>query len=241
MAYVAVVFQSTGGHTASLAAEVARGIELGGATPGLHEIRGADVLEGRWNNPAIMAELARADGIVFGCATYMGSASAIMKAFLEKAFEPWMVQGWKDKTAGGFTNSASQSGDKLSTLLQLQVFAAQMGMIWIGLGDPPANNWSGGTRNDLNRLGSFVGVMGQSDGDGPQETNPSEGDRLTARRYGKRIALVTRKFLRESDAETERIPEGEFRVHQDRYKSEVEGHGTRPIGSVLAPSTLNVL
>src|SRR5579884_160851 len=47
----------------------------------------------------------------------------------------------------GFTNSASQSGEKLSTLLQLMVFAMQMSMIWVGGGD----NWSGGSRTDQRR------------------------------------------------------------------------------------------
>jgi multimeric flavodoxin WrbA len=223
MAHIAVVFQSTHGHTATLAREVARGVELGGATPGLYEIRGADVVEGRWNEPSALAALAAADGIIFGCPTYMGSVSAVMKAFLEKAFEPWLAQGWKDKFAGGFTNSASQSGDKLATLQQLQVFAAQMGMIWVGVGDPPNNNWSGGTRDDLNRLGSWVGVMSQSNGDGPPETNPSAGDRLTARRYGKRVALLTRTFRHEIKYGPEPIAEHEFRLHPERFKAEVGG------------------
>jgi Putative transposase len=30
----------------------------------------------------------------------------------------------------------------------------------VGVGDPPNNNWSGGTRDDLNRQGSWVGVIG---------------------------------------------------------------------------------
>jgi len=56
------------------------------------------------------------------------------RSFPEAAFQPyWLEQRWKDKIAAGFTNSASQSGDKLSTLLQLTVFAMQMGMIWVGV------------------------------------------------------------------------------------------------------------
>jgi len=51
-------------------------------------------------------------------------------ALVEAAFLPHRLeQRWKDKVAAGFTNSASQSGDKLSTLFQLNVFAMQMGMI----------------------------------------------------------------------------------------------------------------
>jgi NAD(P)H dehydrogenase (quinone) len=44
--------------------------------------------------------------------------------------------------------------------LQLMVFAMQMGMR-VGVSDLPGNNWSGGSRNDLNRLGTRVGAMGQ--------------------------------------------------------------------------------
>jgi multimeric flavodoxin WrbA len=105
MTTVAVVFQSGKGHTKVLADAILKGINTVQGTNG-------DILEIR------------------GCATYMGSASAIFKAFLEAAFKPhWLEQRWKDKIAAGFTNSASQNGDKFSTLLQLTVFAMQMGMI----------------------------------------------------------------------------------------------------------------
>src|SRR5215831_3108479 len=151
----------------SLADALFRGVtRVTGVSGGMFEIRGQDVQDGRFANTALMEALDRSDGIIFGCATYMGSGSAIFKAFLEAAFQPhWLEQRWKDKVAAGFTNSASQSGDKLSTLLQLSVFAMQMGMIWVGVSDLPGNNWSGGARSDLNRLGSWVGAMGQSNAD----------------------------------------------------------------------------
>jgi NAD(P)H dehydrogenase (quinone) len=124
----------------------------------------------------------------------MGSVSAIFKAFLEKAFDKWIEQAWKDKFACGYTNSASHSGDKLSTLIQLAVFAAQMSMIWVGVGDGPGNNWSGGSEVDNNRLGSWLGAMGQSNADQGPELAPSAGDLLTAERLGKRLAEVTAKW-----------------------------------------------
>jgi multimeric flavodoxin WrbA len=154
-----------------------------------------------------MNTMQNSDAIIFGCATYMGSVSAIFKAFLEKAFDPWMTQGWKDKIAAGFTNSASQNGDKLSTLFQLAVFAMQMGMIWVGVGDLPGNNWSGGTINDINRLGSWMGAMGQSNGDQGPDLTPSQGDRLTAERLGARVAGLTAKFNGEGGYVTERAKE----------------------------------
>lgn len=210
MTTIAVVFQSGKGHTKVLADSLLNGInEVEGVAGQLFEIRGSDIRDGRFNNAELMEALDASDGIVFGCATYMGSASAIFKAFLEAAFQPhWLEQRWKDKVAAGFTNSASQNGDKLCTLLQLAVFAMQMGMIWAGVGDLPGNNWSGGARTDLNRLGTWVGAMGQSNAD---EDTPSVGDIDTARRLGRRVALIARRFKEAIPFETERINEVMFR------------------------------
>jgi NAD(P)H dehydrogenase (quinone) len=210
MTSVAVVFQSSRGHTKSLAEAILNGVNgVKGANGHILEIRGQDVHEGRFANDALMAALDQSDGIIFGCATYMGSGSAIFKSFLEAAFQPhWLEQRWKDKVAGGFTNSASQNGDKLSTLVQLTVFAMQMGMIWVGVGDLPGNNWSGGARTDLNRLGTWLGAMGQSHAD---EALPSVGDIDTAERFGSRVATIARRLKDGVAFETERINEAEFR------------------------------
>jgi NAD(P)H dehydrogenase (quinone) len=172
MTKIAVVFQSGRGHTKLVADTILRGLnEVEGVSGQIFEILGRDIHEGRFKNSELMTALDGSDGIVFGCATYMGSVSAVFKAFLEAAFQPhWLEQRWKDKIAAGFTNSASQNGDKLSTLFQLTVFAMQMGMIWVGVGDLPGNNWSGGARTDLNRLGTWLGAMGQSNAD---EDKPS--------------------------------------------------------------------
>jgi NAD(P)H dehydrogenase (quinone) len=192
---ISVVYQSSGGHTRALAEAVARGCaRVPDVSVELLEITGKDVVEGRWRNEEIFAKLDASDAIVFGCATYMGSVSAIFKAFLETSFQKWTIQTWKDKFAAGFTNSASQNGDKLSSLIQLAIFAAQMGMFWVSVGDGPGNNWTGGTVNDINRLGSWLGAMGQSNGDQGPDLAPSDGDRKTAERLGERVALVTGKY-----------------------------------------------
>jgi len=217
---VTVVFQSGKGHTRILAEAVQRGVRhVPGVSGDILEISGKDVDEGRFANQEVMKALDASDGIVFGCATYMGSGSAIFKAFLEAAFLPhWLEQRWKDKIAAGFTNSASQSGDKLSTLFQLMVFAMQMGMIWVGVSDLPGNNWSGGSRSDLNRLGTWVGAMGQSNAD---EDSPSIGDIDTAERLGTRIALICRRFRDGTPFETERMTEPEFRHENLRRRNKV--------------------
>jgi multimeric flavodoxin WrbA len=220
MTTVTVVFQSGKGHTRILAEAVQRGIRrVTGVSGHLLEITGKDVHEGRFANQEVMKALDASDGIVLGCATYMGSGSAIFKAFLEAAFLPhWLEQRWKDKIAAGFTNSASQSGDKLSTLFQLMVFAMQMGMIWVGVSDLPGNNWSEGSRTDLNRLGTWVGAMGQSNAD---EDSPSIGDIDTAERLGTRIALICRRFRDGAPFETERMTEPEFRHENLQRRNKV--------------------
>ncbi len=205
---VSVVYQSGGGHTRRMAEALARGsaaVTVTAVQVHVVEITGADVHEGRWRNDAILDTLDASDAIAFGCATYMGSGSAIFKAFLETAFEKWRVQAWKDKCGCGFTNSGSQSGDKLSTLIQLAVFGAQMGMVWVGVGDGPGNNWSGGSVNDNNRLGSFLGAMGQSNGDQGTDLTPSPGDLLTAERLGQRLATVTARWNGRAGYVTERV------------------------------------
>lgn len=210
MTNLAVTYQTGKGHTRALAEAVHKGIlQVDGASAQLLEIAGRDVVDGRFKNQSMMEALDSCDGVVFGCATYMGSGSAVFKAFLEAAFDPhWREQRWKDKVGAGFTNSASQNGDNLTTLFQHAVFAMQMEMIWVGVGDLPGNNWSGGSRNDLNRLGTWVGAMGQSNAD---EDKPSIGDIDTAEGLGQRVALISRRLKEGIPFDTERINDTEFR------------------------------
>jgi len=124
----------------------------------------AEDVEQHWST------LAAADGIIFGAPTYMGSLSA------------------------GFTNSASQNGDKLASLQQLAIFAAQHGMIWVGLGLLPGNNSSKASPEDLNRLGSFLGAMAQSNADQGPEHGPTPADLRTAEHLGRRVAEAAARW-----------------------------------------------
>jgi NAD(P)H dehydrogenase (quinone) len=179
MAKVAIIFHSGYGHTKAVAEAVARGAgSVAGASVSLISVE-------EYADRA--AELDAADAIIFGSPTYMGSASAPFKAFMDASSKTWYVQGWKDKLAAGFTVSASQSGDKLNTLQQLWVFAMQHSMIWISLGLLPGNNSSKGSIEDLNRVGSCSGLMVQANGDQGIEGIP-ESDFKTAEHLGKRVA-----------------------------------------------------
>ena len=187
MKKVAVVYHSGYGHTERQAKAVAEGAA---AVEGVmaHLISVADV-DRRWE------DLAAADAIVFGAPTYMGSVSGDFKKFMDASSKAWFASAWKDKLAAGFTNSGSQSGDKLNSLIQLMVFANQQGMLWVSLGLMPGNNNSKGSVDDLNRLGSFSGAMAQSNVDQGAE-GMLESDLATAAHLGKRVAETALRYSR---------------------------------------------
>ena len=208
MITVSIAYYTNTGHTGVLAESIARGAaSVEGVDVRLLRILPEHVINGRYQNEALMKTLDESDAIIFGAPTFMGSISSVFKAFMEATFPLWFEQRWKDKIASGFTNSASQSGDKLSSLIQLVVLAAQLSMIWVSVGDPPGNNWSGGSVNDINRLGSWLGVMSQSNGDQGPALAPSEGDRKTAERHGRRVARITKRWKEAGDYEIEFIRE----------------------------------
>ena len=181
MTTVAIVYFSVGGHNHEMAEALAKGVSsVETVTAKTFRITGEQMEEGRWQDEAALNEISQADAIVLGSPTYMGGVAAQLKAFIDRAGEIWMSQGWQNKLAGGFTHSGSPSGDKQGTLLYLATHAAQHGMIWIGQGDLPD------AENGINPLGSFLGAMGSG-----HEEKVSEADLITAERYGSRIARAT--------------------------------------------------
>ncbi len=180
MTAIAIVYHSGYGHTQRQAEAVAEGVN---AVPGAKALL-VPVAEAEANEAALNA----ADAIIFGAPTYMGSVSAPFKTFMDWSSKAWFGQVWKDKLAAGFTNSASRSGDKFNTLVQLATYAAQHGMLWVSLGLLPGNNNSKGSEEDLNRLGGFLGALAQSNADEGPDKGPSRSDLATARHLGQRVA-----------------------------------------------------
>jgi len=189
-ARVCVIYHSGFGHTARMAEAVASGVQ---------QVADVECLEIPVENlddagAEIWSRIDDADAMIFGCPTYMGSPSAGIKKFMEMTSARWMEQRWADKLAAGFTNSGSHNGDKQNTLVGLATFAAQHGMVWINLNILPGNNTSRGTVDDLNRLGSCLGAMAQSNIDQGPEVVPPEADLETARRLGERVAVCTKRW-----------------------------------------------
>jgi NAD(P)H dehydrogenase (quinone) len=180
---VAIVYHSATGRTQSLAQAVARGAESVEGTA-VHLMTSEEAQRAQ-------AVLAASDAIIFGCPTYMGSASAAFKEFMDSTSVVWGLQGWRDKLAAGFTHSAALSGDKLGTLMQLTVFAAQHGMVWVGLGLPPTYAGLETSADDTNRLGSHLGAMAQSR---PGGGVVPESDLRTAEHLGRRVAEAAQRW-----------------------------------------------
>lgn len=175
---LAIVYHSPYGHTAKVAQFIALGAEKVGVDVHVMNIEQID-----WK------ALDQAHGIIFGCPTYMGSVSGQFKMFMDSSSKRWKNRDWQGKLAAGFTNSGGLSGDKLSVLQQINLFAMQHGMLWTGL---PLMS-TGHADHDLNRLASSLGLMTQSD-NAPVDVTPPQGDLATATWFGEYVALLLRKI-----------------------------------------------
>lgn len=178
---IAIVYDSGYGHTAKQAKAVAEGVSrVAGASAKLIAVADGDI---DWE------ALAAADGIIFGSPTYNGLISAKLKGFMEASTRTaWVPQTWRNKIAAGFTNSGAMHGDKLNSLISMALFAAQHGMIWVGL-----DLFPGKTNEELNRVGGWLGAMAQSD-DAPAEVTPIASDLATAAHLGQRVAEIAKQF-----------------------------------------------
>ena len=182
MSHIAVVYHSGYGHTKRMAESVAAGA---GATLVAIDAEG-NLSDNDWET------LNKADAIIFGSPTYMGSVSWQFKKFADASSKAWFTQAWKDKIFAGFTNSATMNGDKHSTLHYFITLAMQHSGIWVGTGLMPSNS-KAAQRNDVNYVGSFAGAMAQS----PSDSSPEEmlsGDLETAKLFGQRVAATVTRF-----------------------------------------------
>ncbi len=180
---VAVVYHSGYGHTRKQAEAVHAGAN---SVMGVRsQLIPVEDIDAHWSH------LETVDAIIFGAPTYMGSASAQFKAFMDASSQTVFARNaWRDKVAAGFTNAASRSGDKLNTLQQLAIFAAQLGMHWVNLGLPPGHNNSTSSEDSMNRHGYFLGAAAQSDFDADAHDGATPADLKTSAYLGARVARV---------------------------------------------------
>lgn len=177
---ISVLYHSGSGNTQKIAEQILAGA-LSIKTIKGNLVNVADLKDIDWDC------LHQSQALIFGSPTYMGSVSGVFKVFMDQTSDFWIEQKWANKMAAGFTIGTGASGDKLNTLIQLSIFAAQHGMIWIG------QNYLGGIYDEenkkINRAGSWLGMMGQSIKD--RGNYISEEDSQTAQLFGKRVAEAT--------------------------------------------------
>ncbi len=181
MIKISIIYHSMHGHTEHQAKAVLQGMQKFSEVEG--RLISVDEVKNNW------AFINDSEAIIFGSPTFMGTISARFKQFMDETSKIWFSQGWKDKLAAGFVNSGWPSGDKLNTLNQLVIFAAQHGMIWVGLGEIPGNLKPDTKNKDINRLGCFLGAMSCSPFDQSCEAAPPSCDLLTAEILGERVAV----------------------------------------------------
>jgi len=185
--HVAILYHSLLGHTEAVARCLGEGVDaVAGASALLFSVAEAE---------SRIDDLDRFDAIVFGCPTHFGGVSAEMKHLMDRTIPQYKAARWRDKVAAGFTCGGGPSGDKQTCLIQIAVFAMQQGMIWVGI-DPMKDVRTGrGKPPGYNQWDSYIGLMATAEGDDVTPAAPPEADRETARLFGRRIAVATRRWM----------------------------------------------
>lgn len=189
MAKIEIIYFSGYGHTAKQAEAIRDGAAVHGDARLWALAPDGQVPDALWDAADA------ADALIFGAPTYMGNVPWQFKKFADESSKRWMERTWEDKLAGGFTNSGSLVGDKGETLNWLRVLSGQHGMLWVPLGQMPANLLAS-TFDDRNTSGASAGAMATSPADSSPEQGPRKGDLISARDYGARIAKLAMSFAK---------------------------------------------
>jgi NAD(P)H dehydrogenase (quinone) len=140
--YVLVLFYSRGGATASMAQQVARGVELcEGISARLRTVPAVsanceqteeDIPE---DGPLYcdQDELRHCAGLVLGSPTRFGNMAAPLKYFVDQSSALWLSGAMIDKPAAVFTSTSSLHGGQESTLLSMMLPLMHHGMLITGL------------------------------------------------------------------------------------------------------------
>jgi NAD(P)H dehydrogenase (quinone) len=140
--YVLVLYYSRQGATATMAQQVARGVELVSGISALQRAVpavSANCEQTEEDIPAEgplyceMEELRDCSGLVLGSPTRFGNMAAPMKYFLDQSSSLWLSGAMIDKPAAVFTSTSSLHGGQESTLLSMMMPLLHHGMVIAGL------------------------------------------------------------------------------------------------------------
>ena len=143
---------------------------------------------------AAWAELDAADGIIFGAPTYMGGPSADFKKFADASSKPVVRAEWRGQGGGGFHEFRDHERRQIQTHhLPRHARDAARHAVGRHRHQEPSNT-KAATRNDLNFVGGFTGLLAQSPADASPDEAPPPGDLETAKAFGARVAAVTARW-----------------------------------------------
>jgi NAD(P)H dehydrogenase (quinone) len=196
MPNVAVIYYSSTGTNAAVAAAVAEGASAAGAETRVRLVaetapdaaidsnpKWRAFVDSKKDEPrAALDDLDWADAIVFGSPTRFGNVAAQLKQFIDTSGGLWFQGKLSNKVYAGFTSAMNAHGGQESTLLALFNSIYHFGgyIVTPGYTDP-LTFASGG-----NPYGVSVTTGQQGDG-------PTDADLAHARYLGKRVAEVAAK------------------------------------------------
>ncbi len=134
------------------------------------------------------ADLAEADGLLFGSGTRYGSASAQMQAFFDSTGGLWVKGALVGKAGGVFVSTGTQHGGQETTLVSMQTFLFHQGLVVVGVpyAAQELTHMDDITGGSPYGAGTIAGTKG--------ERTPTANELAIARFQGKHTAQVAAKL-----------------------------------------------
>ncbi|MEM9184551.1 MAG: NAD(P)H:quinone oxidoreductase, partial [Pseudomonadota bacterium] len=175
------------GNTATMARQLARGVEQTDATARVRAIPALDgSVESSGPPAATLEDLQECQALALGSPTRFGNMAAPVKAFLDTTGSQWLSGSHVGKPAAVFTSTGSLHGGQESTLLSMMLPLMHHGMLLLGIpySEPELlKTQSGGT------------PYGASHVAGPDSDQPLTADEKSlCRALGRRLAETALKL-----------------------------------------------
>ncbi|WP_299591817.1 NAD(P)H:quinone oxidoreductase [uncultured Microbulbifer sp.] len=193
--YVLILYYSRSGTTASMAAELARGVEQAGGNARLRTVPSVSPDTEASLPPVPDAgapyctkdDLRHCAGLLLGSPTRFGNMASPLRHFLDQTSDMWLDGSLTGKPAAVFTSTGSLHGGQETTLISMMLPLLHHGMLIAGIpyseaalmhtttGGTPygASHWSGNSAGGLSEdeiklcraLGQRVGNLAQQLGE----------------------------------------------------------------------------
>ena len=192
---ILVLYYSRYGSTASLAEQIARGVNsVAGCNARVRTVPAVSANTAA-SEPAVPddgppyvtnSDLAECAGLIMGSPTRFGNMAAALKYFLDGTGSEWLSGTLSGKPAGVFTSTSSLHGGQESTLLSMSLPLMHHGMIIVGVPySEPAlvETTTGGTPYGASHLARDNNMIA-----------PSDAEIQIAQHLGRRVAEIALKL-----------------------------------------------